>query len=443
MSANYKIMVVDDEDDVEMLVRQKLRRQVREGEYELLFAKDGVEAMALLQAHPGTDIVFTDINMPRMDGLTLLGKIFETLPLLKAVVISAYSDMENIRTAMNRGAFDFITKPFDFEDFETTLLKTLKAVGQMRYIHQLEQDKLNQERAANEQLRRVHEATSKFVPNEFLLSLGKSDITEVALGNHAQRQVTVLFSDIRDYTGLAEGMTPHENFNFVNAFHGRMGPLIRQHSGFVNQYLGDGIMAIFPENPADALRAAIAMQHATADYNESRLRKGRQPIRVGMGMYAGDLIMGIIGDQHRLDAATISDTVNVASRLESLSKYFGANILLSHSCLDKMGDAGGFHVRYLGKVQVKGKYKAVRVFECFDGDAPAVFEMKLATIAAFGEGMDCYFKQDFAGAAAAFGAVLQHNPGDLTAQLFLKKATHFLETAPPENWTGVEMMMEK
>ncbi len=211
--------------------------------------------------------------------------------------------------------------------------------------------------------KRINKAVSRFVPNAFLNALGKSDITEIKLGDTVQKEVTVFFSDIRNYTTLSEQMTPKENFRFVNAYNGRMGPVIQKYNGFVNQYLGDGIMAIFPNSTTDALKAAIDMQKALQRYNQQRVKNGKTILKVGMGMHNGPLIMGITGDENRLDAATISDSVNSASRIENLTKHYGASILLSDASLKELDNPSAFHFRYLGEVQVKGKLKAIKIYE--------------------------------------------------------------------------------
>ena len=180
-------------------------------------------------------------------------------------------------------------------------------------------------------------------------------MSEVRLGDQIQQEVTVFFSDIRDYTSLAEEMTPEENFRFVNAYAGRMGPVIQKHNGFVNQYLGDGIMAIFQQEPEGALKASIEMQTQIRFYNEERIKQKRRPLQIGMGLHTGSLIMGIIGDQYRTDAATISDSVNIASRMEGLTKYFGTDIIISQQVVDQLPKGNTFHLRYLGLVKVKAE----------------------------------------------------------------------------------------
>ncbi len=177
-------------------------------------------------------------------------------------------------------------------------------------------------REREEAILKIHEVTKKFVPHEFIRALGKESLTDVMLGDQVGKTVTVLFTDIRDFTTVSERMSPEENFRFVSAFNARLGPIIRSNRGFINQYLGDSIMALFPEDPEDALKASILMQQAIQDLNRERMEAGLFPIQAGIGLHTGPLIMGITGDEHRLDAATISDTVNTASRIESLTKYY-------------------------------------------------------------------------------------------------------------------------
>jgi two-component system, sensor histidine kinase ChiS len=410
------ILVVDDEP----VNQQVLKNHLSSAHYRITPALNGEEALRLIDKGEKFDLVLLDIMMPRMSGFEVCRKIREKyLPSeLPVIMVTAKNQVTDLVQGLSLGANDYLPKPFSKAEFLARVKTQLN-------------------------LHRINEATGKFVPSEFLRSLGRENITEVLLGDHAEREVTVLFADIRDYTSLSETMTPEENFNFVNAYNGRLGPIIQAHGGFVNQYLGDGLMAIFPHNSADALQASIAMQQAIAEYNDLRVARGRIPIQVGMGMHTGSLVMGIIGDARRMDAATIADTVNTASRLETLSKYYGANILLSKDSLEKVAGSVVFHVRYLGEVQVKGKRKPVKVYECFDGDATDIFEKKSQTLDTFDSGMRHYLGREFAGAIVDFESVLKYNPNDAVARLFLNKAAYFVTHGVPEKWTGVEMMESK
>lgn len=335
-------------------------------------------------------------------------------------------------------------EPLQYTAAELKLLTTLALQSAAAIESALLFEKgIREAQQREESIRRIHEATTRFVPKEFVRSLGYDNITEVTLGDNVEKEVTVFFNDIRGYTTLAETMTPTENFKFVNAFHGRMGPFVEQYGGFINQYLGDAIMALFTQNPANALHAAIAMQQALQTYNYERSHKNRIPIRMGIGIHTGPLIMGIIGDQHRLDAATIADSVNTSSRIESLTKHYGVSILLSEESLKKIDNPAQFKLRYLGKVQVKGKHEPIGVYECFDGDTAALQEIKAKTLSDFDKGLVAYYQRDFHAAAEAFNKVLKINPNDHPTRLFLHKAVDFYNVKVTDDWNGVEVITFK
>lgn len=298
-------------------------------------------------------------------------------------------------------------------------------------------------REREEAILRIHEVTKKFVPHEFIRSLGKEVLTDVKLGDQVEKIVTVLFTDIRDFTSLSEQMSPEENFRFVSSFNERLGPIIRSNRGFINQYLGDSIMAIFPRNPEDALNAAIEMQHAVSDFNQQRISFDLPPIKTGIGMHTGSLIMGITGDEQRMDAATISDTVNTAARIESLTKYYKSSLLLSGETLRLIPNPDKYYFRPLGKVQLKGKFRLLSIYECINGYSFQEFKKKKTTLPVFQEAMNYYFEQSFEKAIPAFQSIINNDPEDRTANYFLEKALKYLGNGVPENWTGAEEMLHK
>ena len=413
------ILVVDDEP----INQQVLKRHLQTGNYRLTQAHNGEEAMQAINSGEKFDLVLLDIMMPRMSGFEVCEQIRKKhLPSeLPIIMITAKNQVQDLVQGLGAGANDYLAKPFTKDEFLARVRTQLN-------------------------LHLINNTASKFIPNEFLRALGREHITEVSRGDHVLREVTIFFSDIRDYTRLSESMTPHENFAFVNAFEGRMGPIIRTHHGFVIQYLGDGIMAIFPESAIDALQAAIGMQKALSTYNEQRVSQGRQALRMGIGLHTGPLIMGIIGDDERLDATTIADSVNTASRLEALTKYYGVNILLSEATMSMIKSnqaTGPFETRYLGQVQVKGKDQPIGVYECIEGDAPQIQELKVATRSLFAEGLSQFFAKAFSSATNTFEEVLRKNPQDATVQLFRHRAAYFSLHGAPADWTGVEVMEQK
>jgi len=302
---------------------------------------------------------------------------------------------------------------------------------------------IREAREREEAILRIHEVTKKFVPHEFIKSLGKETLTDVRLGDQVEKIVTVLFTDIRDFTTLSEKMTPEENFHFVSSFNARLGPVIRSNNGFINQYLGDSIMAIFPENPEDALRAAVGMQKAVHELNKERKEVGLPMIRAGIGMHTGSLIMGITGDEFRMDAATISDTVNTAARIESLTKYYKSPLLLSDHTLQYLNGQNNFHFRHLGSVKLKGKNNLLSIIECINGFDELQFQRKLQTLSHFNEAMNSYHDQQFENALQIFQTILLKDPDDLTAIYFLDNTKKYLREGIPKNWTGTEEMVSK
>ncbi|CAN5548551.1 hypothetical protein BH11BAC5_BH11BAC5_55190 [soil metagenome] len=322
----------------------------------------------------------------------------------------------------------------------TTLALQASSAIESALLYEKSIQEANEREAA---MRFIYKATNKFVPHEFIKSLGHDLITDVNLGDQVEKIVTVLFSDIREYTTLSEQMTPNENFRFVCSFNERMGPIIQQHNGFINQYLGDAIMAIFPGKAEDALSAAIAMQKDVQEFNKERIAGNQLPIKIGVGMHTGPLIMGITGDANRMDATTISDTVNTASRLESLTKYFKGKIIISGATFNAVDNGDDFQCRHLGMVQLKGKMATTSIYECFCGDIPQDYEKKMATLQLFDKGMDNYIGRAFEEAVKYFEEIVTIHPEDFTARFFLENAIGFKNNGAPSNWLGVEEMHDK
>jgi len=264
-------------------------------------------------------------------------------------------------------------------------------------------------------------AAQRFVPNEFLSLLGHTSLVDVKIGDQVHREMSVLFSDIRDFTTLSEGMTPQENFKFINAYLKRMEPAIISNQGFIDKYIGDGIMALFSGSADDAVKAAIAMQLHLADYNQHRVNRGYVPISIGIGINTGSLMLGTVGGQSRMDSTVISDDVNLASRLEELTKFYGVSLLISHQTLGRLNNPTAYCIRFIEQVTVKGKSKAVAVFEVFDGDEPEIKEVKLSTKSVFEEGLFLYYQQAFSEATKHFEAVGQINPRDSVAQIYIER----------------------
>lgn len=267
----------------------------------------------------------------------------------------------------------------------------------------------------------LNDAYYRFVPKEFLQQLERTSIVEVKLGDQVQREMTVLFSDIRSFTTLSEQLTPKENFNLLNQYLNVVSPTIRQNQGFIDKYIGDAVMAIFPDSPQHAVEAGIAMLKALREYNEL-FRIGMDPIRIGVGIHSGLLMLGTVGEERRMEGTVISDAVNLASRLEGLTKKFGSGILISEQVYQAVQGANKFHTRYLGRVRVKGKKESVKVYEVMDGDSEQLMQKKLQTHDEMEKGIDLFTAGKFRESIGHFETVLASNPDDKAARAYMERA---------------------
>ncbi len=266
-------------------------------------------------------------------------------------------------------------------------------------------------------LEKLNQAFERFVPHEFFQHMGLRNILDVRLGDQAEREMTVLFSDIRSFSTLSEKMSPTENFKFLNSYLSRVSPIIRSHHGFIDKFIGDSIMALFPRRPDDAVTNAIQMLAQVEDYNRWRIQNKQVPIKIGVGLHTGRLMLGTIGEEHRMESTVISDAVNLASRLEGLTKRFGVNIIASDISVSKI-EANGFHERYLGNVHVKGKQTSVHIKEIFNADSEDQIELKKSTRVQFEQAVQLFQKAHLIAALEAFEELLRINPKDSAARVY-------------------------
>ncbi|MBN3892205.1 MAG: AAA family ATPase [Nostoc sp. JL31] len=267
----------------------------------------------------------------------------------------------------------------------------------------------------------LNKAYERFVPRQFLQFLNKQSIIDVQLGDQVQREMSVLFTDIRAFTTLSESMTPAENFRFINSYLSRMEPIILENNGFIDKYIGDAIMALFAGDADDAVQAGIAMLQTLTTYNEKRQTKGYSPIQIGIGINTGSLILGTVGGLNRMDSTVISDAVNLAARIEGLTKTFNAPLLITDQTFERLQNRDRYGIRVVGQVKVKGKTNAVTVHEVFAADPQKVSAGKTATLEVFASALACYEQQEFAAAAKYFQDCLQQNPWDQVAQIYLER----------------------
>ncbi len=290
---------------------------------------------------------------------------------------------------------------------------------------------------------KLTDSYSYFVPKEFLQFLEKESIIDIKLGDNVLKEMTVLFSDIRSFTMLSERMSPQENFNFLNSCLSRIGPVVRNNRGFIDKYIGDSVMALFPEKAGDAVYAAIAMQNVIETYNRHREKTGYEPIEIGVGIHSGVLMLGTIGEEKRMEGTVISDAVNLASRVEGLTKLYGAKIIVSNHTLERLEKSSDFSFRFLDRVQVKGKKRWVDIFEIFDCDPAELMEAKSKTRKDFELGISHYQDKKFSKAVECFKRVLEEHPGDRAALLYVQRCENFKMHGVPDEWDGVTAIDEK
>ncbi len=278
---------------------------------------------------------------------------------------------------------------------------------------------------------------ARFLPAQFLHLLKKSHVTDVALGDAVQIEMSVLFSDVRSFTTIAESMSPKENFDFLNGLTRRTGPLIREHGGYVDKYIGDAIMALFPRQADDAVQAAVRIKQMLADYNGHRRTRGFEPIRIGIGINTGDVMLGTVGEPNRMDGTCISKAVNLAERTEGLTKFYETTILMTQQTLVRLLDPTAYAFRLIDRVRVKGVNEPVSIFEVFDGDEADLLASKRETQGDFEHGVQYYQNRDFDAAGAQFERVLAANPADRPAAIYLHRSRTLARLGVPSDWDGI------
>ncbi len=302
-------------------------------------------------------------------------------------------------------------------------------IDQSLAVHQLHEDiaRLQNELAlTRDQLASTEHAYGSFVPREFLHFLAVDNIRDVRLGMHTERMMTVLFSDIRNFTGLSESMTPQENFDFLNSYLSQMEPVIVPYRGLIDKFIGDAIMAMFPRCADDAVQGALAMLERLEKYNRGRARAGYVPIRTGIGVNTGIVMLGTVGGAGRMDTTVIGDSVNLASRLEGLTKVYNTPLLISEHTLHSLEDPTRYGIRFLGRSRVKGKHDAQAVYEVFDADPPQLRAAKRRTCKRFEEALAFFYTGSPAKAQSRLVRCLQEAPNDQPAQIYLERCDEFM-----------------
>ena len=403
---------------------QKTLRSVLESAElgELSFATPD-EALALMHKHR-IDLLLVDVLQTAADVQRLLkaatsnGPHHTPVPVLVTAPANA---PDRVQACLARGAEDYLTTPFDSKNPLLITRRVSLAAQRSSRGHVLSAD-----------------ASDRFVPREFLENLARKSIAEVKLGDHVQRDMTVFFSDIRDFTALSEQMSPRQTFEFLNSYLKHVTPTIRNHSGFVDKYIGDAIMALFPHS-SDALEGSLEVLRQINPYNAGRKRAGYPPIQIGIGVHRGDLILGTVGEGSRMQTTVIADAVNVASRIEGLTKTFGVGLLLSQAVVGDLPPNNDFKLRHLGAVKTKGKKHSIDIYECYNADHETLREHKEATSRQFDEAMTNFRKGMFLSAGKEFARIAALHPDDKVAAYYRDRCTlSVVRERGPGRWEGAE-----
>jgi two-component system sensor histidine kinase ChiS len=349
--SGWKVLVVDDEAAVHDVTRLALAAFSFEGRpLKLISAYSAAEAGARLAEHPDTAVILLDVVMETDDAG--LGFVHHVRTVEKNHLVRII-----LRTGQpGHAPENRVIVEYDINDYKhkadltaqrlfTAVIGALRSYRDLRYISDFSQ------------------ALRRFVPEELTRILGKRSIVDVELGDRVEGNMGVVFSDLRAFTTLSERLSPDETFRFLNQYLQEIGPVARAHGGYIDKYVGDAILAIFPDGPDDALQAALAMQSRVDVFNAARQQAGEAPVTIGVGVHSGPLVLGIIGEAERLEGTVIADCVNVACRLEGLCKDLGVRIVTTEECLAAAKNAAAYTTRFLGELPVRGKSAPVRAYE--------------------------------------------------------------------------------
>ncbi|TGK52870.1 adenylate/guanylate cyclase domain-containing protein [Leptospira bouyouniensis] len=289
----------------------------------------------------------------------------------------------------------------------------------------------------NEQFILTNRFFAKFIPRDFLTHLGKESIEEVKLGDSSEREMTVLFADIWEYWDIIYSIPLENRILFTNSYLGRIGPCVRKNNGFIDKYIGSAVMALFDGGIQNSIKAAEDIQWELEKYNERRRGFGYLPLHAGIGIHSGDTMLGILGEEERLESTVISDTVNLASRIQGLTKKYNARILVSLTSLMLHEDLDTIPYRILDFVRVKGKQETVMIAEVLIPGIDSISDQKIAYREQFEAAIFDYERADFVSALNGFREVHTNNPEDIAAQIYIERCEYYQTAGVGQDWDGV------
>lgn len=413
------ILIIDDSPTQRLILSTALKKVG----ITVLEAEDGLAGLSVLQSKK-PDGILLDVEMPGMNGFEVCAEIrklgdYRYTPIM---MVTALEDYESINKAFIAGATDFATKPIN-QDLIGYRVRYMIRTNSYFLDLQVADRRV---RALNAELEKkiieIEEysaSATRFVPQDFLKILKKERITDIVIGDCVDREMSVMFMDIQSFTTMSERSTPGEIFTFLNTLMSYIDPAIIRNKGFIDKYIGDAIMALYSDAD-DAVQGAIDMLAALKTFNDVRVRNKLPPVKVGIGINTGMLVLGTVGFKERMDCSVISDAVNVASRVESLTRTFGVDVLISEQCYNHLKNREKFHCRSLGKTSVKGKTEQVKIYEVFNHNTPTEIQMKEEYASTFEAALKNYEEKNYLGASSLFRQVISKNPNDLPAEYYLQ-----------------------
>lgn len=417
---NILVLIVDDSATMRLITSDAL---IKTG-FKVIQAENGDSALSILQTTK-PDAILLDVEMPGLNGFEVCSKIrqlpgYEYIPIM---MVTGLEDYESISQAFTVGATDFITKPLNADLIGYRVRYMVRTSTYFQEL-QLAEKKV---RALNDELldklmeiQHNAEAVARFVPQDFLKVLNRKNIADIKLGDCVEKVMTVLFLDIKSFTTMAELLSSVEIFNLVNNLMSYLDPVIVKNSGFIDKYIGDALMALF-DDADSALAAALGMLEGLNEFNAARKRDNLAPLNVGIGINTGLLTVGTVGFESRMDCSVISDAVNIASRVESLTRNFNIELLISGQTYQQLKYVEKYHLRSLGLTSVKGKSLPITIYEVFNHNTPAEIQLKKNSIPIFAKALTHYEGRQFNEALSLFKEIVANNPQDSSATYFLEQ----------------------
>lgn len=417
---SFLVLIVDDSATMRLLTSDAL---IKSG-FEVIQAEDGETALALLNTKR-PDVILLDVEMPGLNGFEVCREIrklpdYQYTPIM---MVTGLEDYESINQAFMAGATDFTTKPINVALIGYRVCYMVRTSSYFQEL-QIAEKKV---RALNDELvnklveiQQNSAAVARFVPQNFLKMLNRKNIAAIKLGDCVEKVMTVLFLDIKSFTTLAEQLSSVEIFNLVNSLMSYLDPVIVKNGGFIDKYIGDALMALF-DDADNAVSAALGMLDELNVFNELRVRNNLLPINVGIGINTGSLIVGTVGFESRMDCSVISDAVNIASRVESLTRNFNIELLISGQTYQQLKYIENYHLRSLGLTSVKGKNLPINVYEVFNHDNAREIQLKKNTLPLFTQALNHYEEKRFQEATRLFKEVIAQDAQDSVAIYFLEQ----------------------